>query len=278
MSGFIYPYDNKKISELKARIEFGATDLATWKELNRRLDELEGNDKWKLNESSREYDYKLIKARLQNLRLVAESEGISSMMFLLRAGLIRNLGGIGKSCLYHHHSHIGTKELIESYIDEVVNQIDRIAWSEEEEITSLMKIDYFSDVLQSFGRTALIFHGGASFGLCHLGVAKALHEAKMLPKIICGSYIGALMAGLICSKSPEELEDVFNNFNVDLSCFENQGSFKRKLLRLLTHGRLFDIEVIKDCAKKNIGDITFKVNRNSILISNNNIYLSFPIV
>ena len=238
-------------------------DLPTWKELNRQLDELEGNDKWKLREASREYDYKLIKARLQNLRTVSESEGISSMMFLLRAGLIRNLGGIGKSCLYAKHCHIGTKELIEAYIDEVVSQIDRIAWSEEEEITTIMKIDYFSDVLQSFGRTALIFHGGASFGLCHLGVAKALHNAKMLPKVICGSYIGALMAGLICSKSPEELELVFNESAVDLSCFDNQGSFKRKLLRLLTHGRLFDIKVIEDCAKQNIGDITCKVTKNN---------------
>ena len=260
MNSFIYPYDNKKISEIKFEIERTA-DLSTWRELNRQLDELEGNDKWKSREASREYDYKLINARLQNLRAVSESEGISSMMFLLRAGLIRNLGGIGKSCLYHQHCHIGTKELIESYIDEVVSQIDRIAWSEEEEITTIMKIDYFSDVLQSFGRTALIFHGGASFGLCHLGVAKALHEAKMLPKVICGSYIGALMAGLICSKSPEEIEELFNEAKVDLSCFDNQGSFKRKILRLLTHGRLFDIKVIEDCAKQNIGDITFKVRK-----------------
>lgn len=244
---------------MKGEIE-RCTDLTAWKELNRQLDEIEGNDKWKCGEISREYDYKLIKSRLNNLKIISESEGISSMMFLLRAGLIRNLGGIGKPCLYQQHCHIGTKSLIEEYIDEVVNQIDRIAWSEEEEITNLMKIDFFSDVLQSFGRTALIFHGGASFGLCHLGVAKALYDAKMLPKVICGSYIGALMAGLICSKSPEELDQVFREANVELSSFENQGSFKRKLLRLLTHGRLFDIKIIEECAKQNIGDITFKVN------------------
>lgn len=226
--------------------------------MNEQLDLLEGNNKWKERESTEEYDFKLIKSRLQNLKVVSESEEISSMMFLLRAGLIRNLGGIGKSCLYGH-SHIGTKLLIETYIDEVVRQIDRIAWSEEEEITSTMKIDYFSDVLQSFGRTALIFHGGASFGLCHLGVAKALHDAKMLPKVICGSYIGALMAGLICSKSPEELEVLLTEGQVNLACFDNEGSFQRKFARLLKYGRLFDIKIIEDCAKQNIGDITFKV-------------------
>ena len=222
--------------KLKAEIE-RTTDLETWKELNRQLDDFEGNNKWKEKEVTRTYDYKLIKSRLQNLRAVSEAEGISSMLYLLRAGHIRNLGGIGKSNLFQEHCHIGTKSLIEDYIGEVVNQIDRIAWTEEEEITETMKIDYFSDVLQSFGRTALIFHGGASFGLCHLGVAKALYDLKTLPKVICGSYIGALIAGLICSKSSEELEILFNEAKVDLKCFENQGSFKRKLLRLLKHGR-----------------------------------------
>lgn len=97
------------------------------------------------------------------IKSVSQAEGISSMMFLLRAGLIRNLGGIGKSSLYAN-SHIGTKELIESYVSETAEQIRRIAWTNEEEITDAMKIDYLSDVLQSFGRSALIFHGGASFG------------------------------------------------------------------------------------------------------------------
>ena len=249
---------NRLILKIKTEIE-RATNLQLWKELNRQLDFIEGNNIWKENEISDEYDYKLIRSRLNNLKSISETEGISSIMFLLRAGLIRNLGGIGKSCLYQH-CHIGTKSLIESYIDDVVNQIDRIAWTEEEEITTVMKIDYFSDVLQSFGKSALIFHGGASFGLCHLGVAKGLYDAKMLPKVICGSYIGALIAALICTKSTEELDKVFSEAKVNLDCFENQGSFKRKLLRILKHGRLLDIKVIEECAKQNIGDITFKVN------------------
>jgi hypothetical protein len=39
-----------------------------------------------------------------------------------------------------------------------------VAWCQEPEITLNMKIDYLADVLHSFGKTALIFHGGASFG------------------------------------------------------------------------------------------------------------------
>ena len=74
------------------------------------------------------------------------------------------MGGIGKTDLYAY-SNIGTKCLIENYVNEVVNQINRISNEEnDEEFTDAMKVDYFSDLLQSYGRSALIFHGGASFG------------------------------------------------------------------------------------------------------------------
>ena len=66
------------------------------------------------------------------------------------------------------------------------------------------------------------------------------------------------MAGLICSKSPEELEQVLTNLQLICPVLTIK-EVSRKLLRLLTHGRLFDIKVIEDCAKQNIGDITFKV-------------------
>ena len=148
--------------------------------------------------------------------------------------------------------------MIESYVQEIVHQINRVSWSEDDEITPLMKENYFSDVLQSFGRTALIFHGGgASFGLCHLGVAKALHDANRLPKVICGSYVGALIAGLVCA-TDEGLHDVLAG-NIKLQSFENSGSWQRKIVRFLKHGKLFDIRKVEQCAKDNIGNITFKV-------------------
>jgi predicted acylesterase/phospholipase RssA len=181
------------------------------------------------------------------------------------AGLIRNLGGIGKSELYGH-CLVGTKELVEAYIREVVLQIQRIAHSADPEITAGMKVDYFKDVLQGFGRTALVFHGGgASFGLCHLGVAKALFEADRLPRTICGSHIGALIAGLVCSKDEAELERVFAG-DIELGPFDYAGSWQRKILRFLKHGKLFDIHILEKCARDNIGDITFKVKESASIV------------
>ena len=113
-------------------------------------------------------------------------------------------------------------------------------------------------MLHIFGRSALFMHGGTSFGLCHLGVAKALYNSGMLPDIICGSYIGALAAAIICVTDKAGLEKVFKG-EIDLEVLKHQpgSSWRRKATRLLKYGKLFDIQVIEQAARNNLGDITF---------------------
>lgn len=41
--------------------------------------------------------------------------------------------------------------------------------------------------------------------LYHLGVLKALHEQGLLPRIISGHAVGAMVAALICIHTDEEL-------------------------------------------------------------------------
>lgn len=48
---------------------------------------------------------------------------------MLRATLLRNLGGIGRMEL-HTKCHVGTKRLIEDYITEVVKQLEFICDNE----------------------------------------------------------------------------------------------------------------------------------------------------
>jgi hypothetical protein len=42
-------------------------------------------------------------------------------------------------------------------------------------------------------------------GLYHLGVVKTLNEQGLLPRVICGSSVGALIASLVCVHTDEEL-------------------------------------------------------------------------
>ena len=45
------------------------------------------------------------------------------------------------------------------------------------------KFDLFYETRQAFGRTALLFSGGAGLGLYHFGVLKALYEQGILSQI-----------------------------------------------------------------------------------------------
>src|SRR4051812_23456679 len=70
------------------------------------------------------------------------------------------------------------------------------------------KLNLFKNTYKNYGRTALCLSGGASFGYYHLGVVKALLDAKLLPSVFTGTSAGGLIAALVCVRTDEELEQV----------------------------------------------------------------------
>lgn len=98
---------------------------------------------------------------------------------------------------------------IEDYIGQVISVLDYVAKTPFDGVSIREKFDLLNDSRQSFGRTALLFQGGSTFGLVHLGVAKCLFEQNMLPKIICGNSVGALIAAMVCIKTEDELPVCF---------------------------------------------------------------------
>lgn len=168
------------------------------------------------------------------------------------------MGGLVDAKLFSR-SPLGTKYLIEDYIDEVVCQLDFV---QKHYSDNQSKIEFFADTRQSFGNTALLLHGGATFGLYHLGVVKCLNEHHLLPRIISGTSVGALIAALVCVHTDQELPQVFSPGGIDLRAFARKGragSVKRKIMRLLRQGYLMDVTVLEDCVQTNVGDITFEV-------------------
>ena len=101
-------------------------------------------------------------------------------------------------------------------------------------------------------------------GMVHLGVAAALHQAHLLPRIISGTSIGAIIAALICTKREDELTNIFNGAGIELRSFEKRqqhagwSAWKRRFIRLINHGYLFDMQVLKQCVRDNIDDVTFE--------------------
>ncbi|CAG8475880.1 16014_t:CDS:10 [Acaulospora morrowiae] len=263
--GIIFPALRKlrhqRTPEEEIRKELSnAKGYAEWLELAHKLDDCLGNDEWKSNPISPYYDHNLIQVRLNHLRQARESNDLLSMIYTLRSGLLRNLGGLNDPRLFSQ-SYLGTKGLIEDYTREVVNQLEYIAEHDFCETPNLTKVEFFNDTRQSFGSTALVLYGGSSFGLYHLGVVKALNEKGLLPRIISGTAVGALIAALVCIRTDEELPKIFEPGGVDLGAFGkvgSKGNIRRKISRFLKHGYLMDIKVLEECVRTNVGDLTFE--------------------
>lgn len=212
-----------------------------------------------------------------------EEEDILGLVNLLRSGLVRNLGNITAPRLFNR-AYAGTKLLIEDYITQVAFAIEYVtalptAQNDESGWTSQTKLDLLHDTRQAFGRSTLVLQGGAIFGLCHLGVVKALHLRGLLPRIITGTATGALIAALVGTHTEDELLDFLNGDGIDLSAFtkrpHNDGSsdgqalvprrrsanlqtLLRRLARFIRTGHFLDSSILEECVRANVGDLTFE--------------------
>lgn len=204
-----------------------------------------------------------------------ECEDILTLVNLLRSGLVRNLGNITSTKLFTH-AYAGTKLLIDDYITQVALSIQYVTGVQPTHasgFTSQAKLELLHDTRQAFGRTTLLLQGGSAFGLCHLGVVKALHLQGLLPRIVTGTATGALIAALVGIHSEDELLPLLDGEGIDLSAFERRkkvngaegnsdsswlGTFYRRMRRLFKKGYLFDVAVLEECVRANVGDLTFE--------------------
>ncbi|KAJ3411302.1 hypothetical protein HDV05_002406 [Chytridiales sp. JEL 0842] len=234
-----------------------ATNYEQWAAAGLALDRLQDNEKWKADPASEDYDHGLLQDRLKQLKVARESGDLASMIFLLRTSLSRNLGDMGNPKLYTK-SYVGTKHLIEDYINEVTMQLNMICDTDSPEISLEAKFDFFTNTQRAFGRTALLLSGGAVFGLTHVGVVKTLYEAKMLPKIINGSSVGSIVAAVICTKTDEELPPIFNEGGKNLCLLSEigiKGSLLYRVKAILVQKYYGDITIVPSIAVKDYTEI-----------------------
>jgi TAG lipase/lysophosphatidylethanolamine acyltransferase len=192
------------------------------------------------------YDYRLIRSRLE---LLLSSTEPLLLVNLLRSGLLRNLGNITNTALFNR-SYVGTKLLISEYITAVVSALDYIAaLPPSASFPAQAKFDFIQDTRQSFGRTALVLQGGGQvFGLCHLGVVKALHHQSLLPRIITGTAeAGALVAALVGVHSESELPGFLESQDLAALSFGDNRTFRIGI----------DIAVLRSYVSEHVGDQTF---------------------
>ncbi|KAG0645667.1 Triacylglycerol lipase 4 [Hyphodiscus hymeniophilus] len=236
-----------------------------WRAAAQELDILEDNEAWKYDTESDDFDAPLIEARLKQLDDARISCDIKRMLGLIRTALSRDVGGIGNIRLYKH-SHVGTKDLIERYIDSTLATIQALLESSKHGLPEGLEMkDILEQVVyarQAFGRSALLLSGGATFGMNHVGVLKALFEAKLLPRIISGASAGSIVCAVLCTRTDEEIPDVLKQFPFgDLAVFEESGMEEgvlERVRRLLTKGAWIDIKHLTRVMRELLGDMTFQ--------------------
>ncbi|KAJ1910169.1 Lipase 5 [Tieghemiomyces parasiticus] len=233
-----------------------AKTYADWASAAQQLDVLEGNEAWKARTVSDDYGYRLLQSHIEQLRTARYADDVQQCMFLVRTLVSRNVGHMGKPKLYAY-THIGTKHLIDEYLDEVVQSLEFILGSVQ--VPLAVKYGYFSQVRQAFGRTAVLLSGGATFGLCHAGVLKCLHETHLLPRVISGSSAGSIMAAMLCTRTDDQVEDLLQlrSLNLELIDPAEVGRPWDCLGRLLKNGALYSNRALIRSLRDNIGELTF---------------------
>ncbi|CAI5759561.1 unnamed protein product [Candida verbasci] len=266
----LYHIYNRKnpLKELIKKLK-NVSSYNEWKTTASKIDILTNMDLWRQNFISKHYDYLLINERIKLLSSARSNKDPQLIMSLLRSGLIRNFGGIAQKRLYLK-SYMGTKFKIEEYINEILNCLDYLNESLNDDDTNefimnskQLKLDFFHDARQSFGSTALLLQGGSLFGLCHLGVVKALYFKGLLPRIIGGSAVGAAVASLVCTLNDEDLTPILVNIgdlmkNIDILNHEIDERYGNVIENVVKKGYSQDILLFLKFVRDTIGDLTFE--------------------
>jgi TAG lipase / steryl ester hydrolase / phospholipase A2 / LPA acyltransferase len=172
---------------------------------------------------------------------------------------MKNLGGICEPELYNI-ANLGTKHLIQDYHNEVITCIQFIYYFDSNKLNLVKKFQFFAETKHSYGTTALFFSGGAGFGKYHFGVAKALYENDLMPRIISGSSVGSVCCAALCSHKYSELWKCFAD--PEGSCLGEKFQYKFnsfwEAVGMFCRGEpLSSNENMKAKIREQLGDYTF---------------------
>lgn len=229
-----------------------ATSYAQWREAAAELDRDEGWHEWQADEASDDYDWRLIRSRLRQIRQYREQNEIAKLIHHLRQGLHWNLGNLGNPRLYAH-ARVGTKHLVSEYTKEVAGALQWICEMELAELPQAAKLKFFHDIMLSYGRSALMLSGGATLGLFHVGVVKALYRENLVPAVMSGSSAGSVVCATIGTRAAHEVEDL-----LDPEAAYYHFWRVLPMRDILRRRALMDQEQLRKAIAANVRDLTFE--------------------
>ena len=240
----------KKLEQSMAEAE----NYQHWQSLAEQHDLLSGMDDWREVEHTELYDYAQIRLRLDRLRSLRARNDYQGLLFALNEGIHGNMGGMGKSTLYRK-AKLGTKRLIEDYINEIDQSLRLIAEIPDDEISVQQKIDFFYRCNVCFGRSALMLSGGGVLGFLHMGVVNMLLQQNLLPRVISGSSAGSIVAGVLACNTDTEMLD-FEHSALLQHEVKTDSSLLRRLF--LGTGPQLTTEDVEGIIERMVPDMTFE--------------------
>ncbi|CDF87183.1 BN860_00628g1_1 [Zygosaccharomyces bailii CLIB 213] len=259
---FVGDYEKRLLIEQIITEKQHAMCYEDWCEAGLRLDALTEATKWKQQEESTLYDYQLVKTLTLKMREARHREDYAQLLYIVRSTWVRNLGNMGNVNLYRH-SHLGTKFLIDEYMEESRLALEALSLQSDLDDNYLLGI--LQQTRRNIGRSALVLSGGGTFGLFHIGVLATLFELDLLPRVISGSSAGAIVASILSVHHKDEIPELFDRvFEREFNIFTDDKrkseseNFLIKISRFLKNGTWFDNKQLVKTMVSFLGDLTFR--------------------
>lgn len=230
-----------------------ASTLAEFRAAATELEHSTGADAWREDDESSVYDARLLREHTDELARLRQTRNAVALVPFLEEALYRHQGELSEPSLYEA-SLLGTKKLVERFWDEAEAAIDWLSHPDETGLDPALTLERFERASHVFGRSALLLSGGASLGFFHVGVMKALFEEGLLPKVLSGASMGAMVACGIGARSDDELRALF----ADLGVLRTDALRMNSPREMVERKSTFDPSRLREVILHNNGDYTFE--------------------
>ncbi|XP_006460313.1 hypothetical protein AGABI2DRAFT_117271 [Agaricus bisporus var. bisporus H97] len=174
-----------------------------WKEAAAEMDNHLQFDEWKKVDEDPFYDWKLVRKVKRSLRNLRDKNDARGCLGVLETCIRPNFAAVESPRIYSE-TFLGTKDLIESYFNELERSLEYVRKTPELSLDE--KKRFFKSANTNLGVSALCLSGGGTLGYYHFGVIKAFLDQGILPRVITGTSAGGLIAALTCTRTDEELK------------------------------------------------------------------------
>ncbi len=212
-----------------------------------------GAEAWRSEPSSSVYDAELLREHTQELLRTREAGKALELVPLLREALYRHLGELADPRLYAV-TPLGTKHVVEAFYEEALTCIEYLADPDQTGLEPAFTLAGFQRAAHIFGRSALLLSGGATLGFIHLGVVKALFEHELLPDVLSGASMGALIACGTAVRTDEEIKTLF----ADPRVIRTDAIKRLPPKRVASERAIYDPARLEEVVAHNCGDYTFE--------------------